>query len=269
MTIEEMKRRKQELGYSNEKISELSGVPLGTVHKVFGGATKAPRGRTIQALEKVLAPRNVFLQKEKAIYNTAFPERSEVREESIQYGTSPKKRHTLDDYYQLPEDVRVELIDGEFYAISAPSLNHQAMLLELAMQFEACRKEHRMDCRVLFAPCDVQLDRDRFTMVQPDLLVVCDQEKLQKRVCYGAPDLTLEIMSPASRSLDSIRKLHKYKAAGVLEYWLVDPENETVLVYDFSDGDRFRLYTFHDRVPVGISDGKCEIDFEEVRKVML
>lgn len=266
MTIEEMKRRKQELGYSNEEIAKMSGVPLGTVIKIFGGTTKAPRRKTIEDLERILAP------KKKVGYSDTGRVSYEVSENEVLYGTSPQKKHTLEDYYRLPEDVRAELIDGKFYVMEAPSVNHQLVLAEIAKQFMLCQAVHPGDCKVLFAPCDVQLGEDNYTMVQPDLLVVCDLAKLHKQVCYGAPDLTLEIVSPSSRSHDSVRKLHKYKNAGVREYWIVDPENESVLVYDFggeTGETRFRLYSFADRVPVGISGGMCEIDFAEVKRAML
>ena len=153
--------------------------------------------------------------------------------------------------------------------MAAPSYNHQFLLLELAVQFRECQIRHQTDCRVVFAPCDVQLDKDIYTMVQPDLMVVCDREKIRERVCYGAPDLTLEIMSPSSRGHDSVRKLNKYRNAGVREYWLVDPENRTVIVYSFEKDDHFEIYSFSDKIPVGISGGTCEIDFAEVEKAMI
>ncbi len=265
MTIQELKKRKKELGYSNEEVSRLSGVPLGTVIKVFSGATKTPRSRTLQALETALAPKN-----EQKYSDSGLPAFI-VREAPSRYENAAGQPalHTIEDYYRLPDDVRCELIDGVFYDMAAPSFNHQFMLLELAGQFRECQKNHPGTCRVVFAPCDVQLDRDIYTMVQPDLMVICDREKIRERVCYGAPDLTLEIMSPSSRGHDSVRKLNKYRAAGVREYWLVDPENRTVIVYSFESGDHFRIYSFDDRIPVGISGGTCEIDFSEVEKAMI
>lgn len=265
MTVQELKNRKKELGYSNGEVSRLSGVPLGTVIKVFSGATKTPRSRTLQALETALAPQN----EQKYSSNASHP--LMVRETAGQYGNTAEQavRHTIEDYYRLPDDVRCELIDGVFYDLAAPSYNHQFILVELAGQFRECQKNHPGECRVVFAPCDVQLDRDIYTMVQPDLMVICDREKIRESVCYGAPDLTLEIMSPSSRGHDSVRKLNKYRSAGVREYWLVDPENRTVIVYSFEDGDHFQIYSFADRIPVGISGGTCEIDFAEVEKAMI
>ena len=80
-----------------------------------------------------------------------------------------KKPHTLKDYYALPEERRAELIDGVFYDMAAPSLRHQSILLSLAIQFRERIKEHHQACEVYIAPCDVKLDKDDYTMVQPDL----------------------------------------------------------------------------------------------------
>ena len=260
MTLEEMKARKRELGYSNEQLSHLSGVPLGTIIKIFGGATSAPRRATIIALEKILQP--------KTTYNLQEPLPGIVRDPAATYDAK-EKPFTLEDYYLLPENARGELIDGVIYDMSAPTWNHQAIITEITMQLYTCQKAHNSPCRVAMAPVDVQLDKDQYTILQPDILVLCDLQKIQDGICVGAPDMTIEIISSTSRSHDMVLKLNKYKTAGVREYWIVDPENKKVLVYLFGDKNLFMTYDFSDRVPVGISDGKCEIDFSEVEKMML
>ena len=98
------------------------------------------------------------------------------------------------------------------------------------------------------SPIDVQLNCDDKTMVQPDVLVVCDREKVIRRCIYGAPDFIIEILSLTSRKKDMFTKLAKYKEAGVREYWLVDP----------------LIYGFDSKVPVMIFGGECEIDFAEI-----
>ena len=102
------------------------------------------------------------------------------------------------------------------------------------------------------------------TMVQPDILAVCDRSRILEKVCWGTPDLVIEVLSPSSRSHDCILKLRKYKNAGVREYWIVDPEHLMVIVYEFLPEEKIRIYTFDDIVPVGISDGKCSVDFSEI-----
>ena len=102
------------------------------------------------------------------------------------------------------EERRAELIDGVFYDIASPSSNHQIIIGELYLQLKLCERAHKGACRVLLPPLDVQLDQDRYTMLKPDLPVVCDAEKIRKRLVFGAPDLAIEILSPSSHSRDLV-----------------------------------------------------------------
>ena len=264
MTIEQMKARKTELGLTNEMIAKAAGVPLGTVQKIFGGATKAPRRLTIEALEGLLRPG--AKEKEGAYPEAAPVKNREIRESSAGYGAAPREQwHTIGDYYALPDDQRAELIDGVFYNMSAPSKQHQAILGDLYVLFRECREQHGMSCSVYFAPLDVRLDKDDYTMVQPDLVVFCHDDDPHSIRYEGAPDLLVEILSPATRMKDMILKLHKYQRAGVREYWIVDPENRKVTVHFFEEENyEPALYSVKDAIPVRISGGECRIDFSRV-----
>ena len=144
--------------------------PLGTVQKIFGGATKAPRRLTIEALESVLRPGTE--QKANAYPEPGPAKNREFREPSAGYSAAQKERvYTIGDYYALPDDQRAELIDGVLYDMSAPSKQHQAILGDLYILFRECREKHGMPCSVYFAPLDVRLDKDDYTKVQPDLMV--------------------------------------------------------------------------------------------------
>lgn len=280
MTIEEMKERKRALGYSNKQLADLSGVPLGTVQKIFGNVTKAPRRETILALEKVLMTGWHGPVKKENDVSYVFAEDSEeenarLREVAFKYraelpeGADPKRQglFTLKDYYALPEDQRAELIDGVLYNMTAPSLAHQTVALQIAYQFLNCIDAfEKQGCEVFVSPVDVQLDRDERTMVEPDVVVLCDMEKAIKRCIYGAPDFVLEVLSPTTRRKDMLIKLNKYWNAGCREYWIVDPELFTVTVYDFDGEETAVHYTFDDIVPVRLSEGKCSIDFPSIRK---
>ena len=116
-------------------------------------------------------------------------------------------------------------------------------------------------CIPMFAPVDVQLDQDDKTMVQPDLMIVCDRKKLTRQGVFGAPDFIIEILSESTRKKDSYLKLMKYQKAGVREYWLVDPDKKKVIVYDLEKVEIPVIYGFTDQVPVRIFDGKCVVDF--------
>ena len=254
MTVQEMCEEKKKLGYSYEKIAELSGLPVGTVQKVLGGITKSPRYDTLAALEKAFRP-------------GTDGGGNFVKEAAIAYGVDRRQgRHTLDDYYALPEERRVELIDGVFYDMAAPSSTHQIISGEIYNALRDHIRRQKGQCIAAYAPLDVQLDRDRRTMVQPDVLVVCDRTKFQRGLIYGAPDFVVEILSPSTRRKDSFRKLSKYADAGVREYWLVDPEKRTVVVYDLEHEKWPVVYGFDHAVPVMIFDGKCQIDFAEISR---
>lgn len=189
------------------------------------------------------------------------------KEEEIKYEYKPGVESgdkTIEDYYALPEDRRVELIDGVFYDMSAPSSIHQFLTIKLAFSLSNYVANNNGKCLPFTAPIDVQLFGDDKTMVQPDVLVTCDRNKIVRRGLVGAPDLVIEILSPYNRKKDLILKRRKYQEAGVREYWIVFPEEKKVWVYLFEKGDEPREYTFADKVPVGIWDGKCEVDFAKV-----
>ena len=265
MTIEEMKARKKELGLSNETIALLSGIPFSTVQKIFSGTTGSPRQKTIQALEKVLNS-----QAQTSSYpagSTGAP--GMLRESPAPYRVKKQGEYTLEDYYAIPDERRVELIDGEIFDMAAPSALHQMILGELHVLFRQCANEHGHPCRVFLSPCDVRLDNDDKTMVQPDLFVLCREFDIKNRCIDGAPDLTVEILSDSTRSKDMLLKTWKYKNAGVKEYWIIDPGKQEVLVYDFSNEDLTpEKYTFADQIPIHISRERCKIDFAMVCKAI-
>lgn len=248
MTIKEMKARKTELGYTYAQIAELSGIPLGTIQKIFSGVTASPRYETLVELERVLG----------------VPEISFVSEPKTAYHVKKQGEYTLEDYYQIPEERRVELIDGVIYDMSSPTSIHQLMAGLIYTKMLSHVLEKGGECLPMISPMDIQLDRDDRTMVQPDVIIVCDRDKIIDRCVYGAPDMVVEILSKSSGKRDSVIKLNKYLAAGVREYWLIDPRRQKVLVYRFQKEDYPVIYGFDAQIPVGIWDDGFAIDFREV-----
>ena len=171
--------------------------------------------------------------------------------------------YTEDDYYNLSEGVRAELIEGDLiYNQAAPSRIHQTILGELYTVINNYIKSKDGSCRVYPAPFAVKLREDRKTIVEPDISVICDKNKLTDRGCTGAPDWIMEIVSPSNSSHDYIRKLNLYADAGVREYWIVNPKDQSVWVY-FLEQDNFKAtaYTFKDKIKVNIYDDLW-IDFK-------
>ena len=260
MTLSEMKERKKELGYSYEQIANISGVPISTVQKVFSGATQSPRYETLLAIEKVFVN-----------YTPSM-----VREEVVEYGSCGSKRqgeYTVEDYYNWPEDERIELIDGVIYYMATPRLIHQDIVSEIGFVLKSYIKKSKGKCRVYDLPVDVQLDCDNKTMVEPDIQIVCDRSKFTERAVFGAPDFVVEVLSPSTRKKDMTLKLHKYVNAGVREYWIVDPDKEMIIVYEMKQEEGMesgedmiaQFYNFESQVPVGIFNGECIVDFKEIK----
>ncbi|MDR0718464.1 MAG: Uma2 family endonuclease [Treponema sp.] len=150
-------------------------------------------------------------------------------------------RHfTYADYkaWELDEGERFELIDGTAYAMAAPNDFHQAILVELTTQM--ANYLHGKPCKVRPAPYDVRLfyeeDESDDTVVQPDISVICDEKKRGSEGCRGAPDLVVEILSPANAADLMLRKFNLYMQAGVREYWVVEPKSKTVQTFVLENG---------------------------------
>jgi Uma2 family endonuclease len=141
--------------------------------------------------------------------------------------------YTYADYLEWDDGKRYELIDGTAYMMASPSTNHQSISGELFGQFWTFLRGKT--CKVFSAPFDVRLfpqkNLNDKTVVQPDLLVVCDKTKLDKRSCNGAPDLVIEILSPSNDAEEMLQKFQKYLQASVREYWVVDLDNHLIQVH--------------------------------------
>lgn len=162
--------------------------------------------------------------------------------------------YTIEDIYVLPEGERAELIDGQIYYMAAPGRTHQRILLSLSRKIAGYIDSHHGGCEVDIAPFAVFLNNDDINYVEPDISVICDQSKLDEKGCHGAPDWIVEIVSPGSRQMDYYKKLFKYRMAGVREYWIIDPEKETVMVYRF-EKETMDQYSFEEDISVGIYEG--------------
>lgn len=173
----------------------------------------------------------------------------------------------LRQYESMPEEQRMEVFDGIAYNLASPSQLHQSILTELLVSLRNYIRKNNGGCSVFPAPLDVKLNDSPLTIVQPDLMIVCDRDKLDGKRCNGAPDFIIEIVSPGNPSDDYIRKLYYYKNYGVREYWIVDPQRKTVTVNYFENDLLNVPYTFDSVIKVNIYKD-LYIDFSEIVKTL-
>lgn len=182
-----------------------------------------------------------------------------------------RQKFTYKDYRIWPDDERWELIEGEAYNMTpAPNILHQSISMKLSSQFVLYSRNK--ECRVFAAPFDVLLGEDEEnaeSVVQPDLLIICDKEKLKSgKYCFGAPDLIIEILSPSTMKKDMREKYLLYQKYGVKEYWIVDPDSKDLGAYILQDNGKYEdphIYKADEKVTPSIFPD-LEIDLEMIFK---
>jgi Uma2 family endonuclease len=154
---------------------------------------------------------------------------------------SPEYSYTYADYLRWHFEERLELFRGKIFRLAAPSRQHQEISGRLYLEIGNYLKKNQ--CKVFHAPFDVRLpvqnrkkDHEINTIVQPDICVVCDPSKLDERGCCGAPELVIEILSPGNSQKEAMYKFELYREAGVQEYWIVHPAEQTVIIYSLHEG---------------------------------
>ncbi|MDP2430874.1 MAG: Uma2 family endonuclease [Pseudomonadota bacterium] len=179
-----------------------------------------------------------------------------------QIKSEDKPRYTYADYLSWQGDERYQLIEGDAFLMApAPAVRHQAVVMEVASQAHVALKG--TPCQVFTAPLDVRLlnadksDDQIDTVVQPDVLAVCDPRKVDERGIRGAPDWVVEVLSPFTAGLDHVKKRRLYEQAGVREYWLIQPMDRVLTVYTLKDGayGRPHIQELEGETPVGVLEG--------------
>lgn len=174
---------------------------------------------------------------------------------------------TLEQYEALPENRRVEVFEGVIYDMASPSQVHQSISMQLSTVINNYILRKKGLCSIFSAPFDVKLSDKPLTIVQPDIMVICDKNKLDGKRCNGAPDFIIEIVSPGNPADDYIRKLYYYKNYGVREYWIVDPRRKTVTM-NYFEGNMLNIqYSFDSTIKVNIYDDLL-INFSDITELL-
>jgi Uma2 family endonuclease len=171
------------------------------------------------------------------------------------------KTYTYADYLTWKFQERIELFKGKIHAMSpAPASRHQRISSKIGYEFQKFL-EYK-PCSVFYAPFDVRLEQTKndkkvFTVVQPDISIICDESKIDERGCVGAPDVVVEILSPGNSTKEMKNKFDLYQEAGVLEYLIVQPADNTILQYQLLNGQyvNYRPLTIEDSLKSTVLTG--------------
>ena len=301
MDIHELKKRKKALKLTTARLADLAMLPYGTVSKIMTGETRKPSYVTIERLDRALIREEMAVRLRAYIdailaYMHSHPDEDvdqieferKYREKNNPAGLHPIREgaESDEDWYQndgglalfrddrvrvqqllnMDEDRRVELIDGHLIVSEYPNLKHQIMVQSLGRIIDKYIDDNKGPCRMINVGVNVRLDRDDYTLVGPDIVVVCDGTKFDEMGITGAPDWVIEVTSPGTRSRDYKLKLHKYMNAGVREYWIIDLQKEKVITYTEGELLMATVYDFTDDVPVYIYDGRLKIRVGDIGK---
>lgn len=174
---------------------------------------------------------------------------------------------TLEEYEAFPDDIRAEVFEGQIRYMASPSQIHQAISMQLSTAINNYILRKKGSCSIFTAPFDVKLCDNPLTLVQPDIMVICDKNKLDGKRCNGAPDLIIEIVSPGNPADDYIRKLYYYENYGVREYWIVDPMRKLITVNYFEDDILNVQYPFDPMIRVNIYNDLL-INFSDIADLL-
>lgn len=293
MDIKELKRRKKELKITTATLAYMADIPVSTVSKIMTGETKNPSYITIEKIDRALLHEEM-LQRIHA-YKTALDEYFRTLDDSEEYNLvefeknyrkknslnndpipfakkissdnemdgnlaiSNDKRVMISQLQSFGDDKNIELIDGKLIFSQAPLLNRQIMVQNIGEIIKKFIDKSHGKCKMFNGGVNVAIDEDEYSLLIPDIVVLCDESKLNDIGVNGAPDFVLEVVSKSTRRIDYNDKMHKYMHAGVREYWIVDPDKEKVTVYISGEPMMAYVYSFEDDIPVGIYDGELKI----------
>lgn len=232
-------------GYAQKDVAKMIGVSNST-YSLYESGKREPN---IARIENIAHALFISIDELFGLYD--FGTKELLKEASEAYKV--RATCTWREYYDLPDGEHAELIRGELYYMSAPSRIHQEIVGELYYLIKNYINEKGGLCKVYLAPFAVKLSEEDHTIVQPDLSIICDLDKLDERGCNGAPNLVIEVLSPSNKKRDIIDKLKLYADYDVQEYWIIDSDLKKVIVYNLMDDkDIPNIYGFEEEIRVNI-----------------
>jgi len=276
MDAKELKLRKKALGLTTAQVALMCELPVGTVSKIFTGETKNPSYLTIDKIDRVLAHEEM-LARVRAYVDAILAYIKDHPDEDvdqIKFEKNYRSEHGLDNAHmgkvtvqmldEIGEDRRIELIDGHLIINEYPNMRHQMLVQNLGRKIDDYIRSNNGKCRAFSVGVNVFIDEDDYTLVGPDIVVLCDDSRMNEMGIVGPPDWVIEVTSPSTRGRDYGKKMHKYMDGGVREYWIIDLEKEKVTTYIEGEPMMAYVYSFEDEIPVYIYCGELKIRVNEV-----
>ncbi len=296
MKIDEIRERKKRLKLTTYQLALLADLPQGTVSKILTGETKNPSYLTIEKIDETLQQEEMKARLE--AYTTAmkqyFSEHPEDNGNQKKFEEIYRSENNLNDApipFAVPKDDDtgiygnlalqnnkmtasqlgkmgesrdLQLIDGAVIISEMAGVSHQRMVKKLGRAISDFIDANNGKCEVFDLGVNVYLNEDEYTLVIPDIAVICNEKQIDEKGIQGAPDWVIEVVSPSTRHIDYHKKLYKYMDAGVREYWIVDIDRQMVSVCINGEPMQVTIYSFAEEIPVSIYDGKLNVDMPTV-----
>lgn len=247
---ENLKLARKARGYTQAELAETLGISRSSYTNYETGN----RTPDIEMLEKITWVLNISMDELFGRYDFGTP--NLIRDERAVYQVHVENpEYTVEDYFALENCAEYELIEGSLVKRNAPAMDHQIASLQISMALYKFIADNKGGCQVIPAPFCVILSEEDATVVQPDISVICDLNKLKDGCCFGAPDILVEIISPSNRKYDYLKKTFLYDRYEVREYWIVDLEQGRIIVYDFENGTGPQMMPLHEDVCSCVLEG--------------
>lgn len=255
-------------GLSQRELEGRTGIKQAEISKI----ERAEGNPSIATVGKLLAGMGRVIGFDSA-YNKNLPRTDISVPASCASYLNPDRKQgqfTTRDIDMLPEDVRVELLDGILYDMAMPTYTHERIVAEILGDFIVYIRSKKGQCIATASNTGVYFDHDNKNFVVPDVVVICDKSKAKKKGVVGGPDFVLEVVSPSSRIRDIRKKEKLYSEKGVREYWIIDPERKTLIVNNYEDEYTYgtEIHGLNEVVGVGIYGGELKIDLNKIAEII-
>ncbi len=254
------------LNMTQKELEEKSGIHQADISKYEKGEGN-PSVKTMQRLAEAMGAK-IDISKG-YIFNRPYVCNVPLSAAVAAYVPAGKVQgeYVVDDLAFLPDDVRVEIINGVIYDMATPNVPHQQIIGYIYYKVRSYIEQHQGSEDLISSPFGLFFDDER-NYLEPDLAIVCNPKIIKKKGVLGAPDFILEVCSPGNAQYDLSTKLSVYQKLGVKEYWIIHPMKRYLVKYLLQDENPPQVFYLDQKVPIDTLDGKCVIDLKEIAEII-